>query len=603
LSADVTGLTKRAQLAGADRAAVQGGGDERAGRPGFGQRAQVGDVAHAAAGQQLELGKAGTQLPHQRDVGARTGTYACEVEHDHLPHARARQPCQRLGRSEPGEPGVGREDVARPEVEAEHKRGVRQLRPQPIQRSLLGERLGADHDARRAQLEQQPDRGGIGDAGVDHHPGLAGQSRDDLGVGRSARDRVEIGYIELVESERFADRARDLDGVGAGDDPAAQRAIAFALPAHGVHGGSALEIDDWDHSHYATVFPSETTGRGGSRMGGVVGLDVGGVNTKAVWRNGGERRVVSRPFEVWHDREALAAVLREVVAGVAPEPVEAVALTTTAELSDAFRTKREGVGFVLDAAEAALSGPLLLAFTTAGEVVSFAEARARAPEVAAANWVASALAVAAVCPDSLMIDVGSTTADIVPIAGGRVVAAGRTDLDRLLAGELVYTGALRTNLAAIAPRVPVRDGWCPVASELFAISADVHLILGHLAPGAYTCATPDGRPATVEFARERVARLVCADAEHVAAEEIDGIAAFLHAEQVRQIEAAVRGVSGHLEGAPPVVPLGVGAFLAREAAERLSHEIVELPWSAAERDAAPAAALAELMVGRLRRQC
>jgi hypothetical protein len=37
---------------------VQGGGEERAGRPGVGQGAQVGDVSHAAAGQQLQLGKA-----------------------------------------------------------------------------------------------------------------------------------------------------------------------------------------------------------------------------------------------------------------------------------------------------------------------------------------------------------------------------------------------------------------------------------------------------------------------------------------------------------------------------------------------------------------
>jgi (4-(4-[2-(gamma-L-glutamylamino)ethyl]phenoxymethyl)furan-2-yl)methanamine synthase len=338
-------------------------------------------------------------------------------------------------------------------------------------------------------------------------------------------------------------------------------------------------------------------------MGGVIGLDVGGANIKAVWRNGGQRRAVSRPFEVWRDREALAAVLREVVAGVAREPVEAVALTTTAELSDAFRTKREGVGFVLDAAEAALDGPQLLAFTTAGEIVPLAEARRRAPEVAAANWLASALAVAALNPDALMIDVGSTTTDVIPIAARRPVATGRTDLDRLLAGELVYTGALRTNLAAIAPRVPVRGGSCPVASELFAISADVQLILGHLGPAAYTSATPDGRPATVEFARERVARLVCADAEQLAAEEIDAIAAFLHAEQVRQIEAAVRRVTGRFDGSPPVVPLGAGAFLAREAADRLGHRVVELPWSAAERNAAPAAALAELLAGRLRLQC
>ena len=46
------------------------------------------------------------------------------------------------------------------------------------------------------------------------------------------------------------------------------------------------------------------------------------------------------------------AVLREVAAEAGP--ADAVAITMTAELSDAFRTKREGVAFVLDAAEDAL---------------------------------------------------------------------------------------------------------------------------------------------------------------------------------------------------------------------------------------------------------
>src|SRR4029078_8270871 len=134
--------------------------------------------------------------------------------------------------------------------------------------------------------------------------------------------------------------------------------------------------------------------------------------------------------------------------------------------------------------------------------------------------------------------------DVSALASARATAAGSTDRDRLLAGELLYTGVLRTNLATIAPRVPVRGRWCPVASELFAISADVHLVLGHLAPEAYTCQTPDGREATVAAARERIARLVCSDVDQLEPAEIDAIAAFLHAEQVRQIEAAAR------EGAP-----------------------------------------------------
>ena len=320
-------------------------------------------------------------------------------------------------------------------------------------------------------------------------------------------------------------------------------------------------------------------------------VDIGGANTKAAWFDGELVRTLTRPFEVWRDREALAGVLCEVGAG----PAEAVAITMTAELSDAFRTKREGVAFVLDAAEEALGDRPLSVLTTAGELVTVEQARARPWDVAAANWVATALAVANAHPDALLIDVGSTTTDIVPIAGGRVAATGYNDLERLLAGELVYTGALRTNLAAIAPRVPVRGAWCPVASEYFAISADVHLVLGRLAPEAYDCPTPDGRPPTVEFARERIARLVCADVEQLVPGEVDAIAAYLADEQLRQIEAAARRVERQLPPAAPVVRAGSGAFLGREVASRLGRAVAPAPWG---EELGPAAALAALLAAR-----
>jgi len=335
-------------------------------------------------------------------------------------------------------------------------------------------------------------------------------------------------------------------------------------------------------------------------MPGVIGLDVGGANTKAVWRNGDAGRTVSRPFEISSDRDALGSVLRAVVGDLGAEAVELVALTMTAELADAFAGKREGVAFVLDAAEAALGGRVrLLVLTTAGELVGPGEARARPLDVAAANWVASALAVGAVHPDALMLDVGSTTADVIPIAAGRVAAEGRTDLDRLLAGELVYTGALRTSLAAVTREVPVRGRWCPVAGAAYAITADAHLLLGHIAPADYTCPTPDGRAASVEGARARVARQVCADPDQLEPGAAEAIAAHVHAEQVRAIEAAARRVGTRVpDDAAPVVPLGTGAFLARAVAKRLGRPVAEMAWSAAERDVGPAAALARLAAAR-----
>src|SRR5262249_27355232 len=202
-----------------------------------------------------------------------------------------------------------------------------------------------------------------------------------------------------------------------------------------------------------TAVPSLRSMTPTTRMPATLAMDIGGANTKAARLDEGSLTTFTRPFEIWRDRDALALLLRALAAEAGP--ADALAITMTAELSDAFRTKRERVAFVLDAAEDALGSPRVM--TTAGELVSLEAARARPLDVAAANWMATALMVASEHPDALLIDVGSTTADIVPIAGGRVAATGRTDLERLLAGELVYTGVLRTNLAAIAPRVPVGD--------------------------------------------------------------------------------------------------------------------------------------------------
>ena len=258
-----------------------------------------------------------------------------------------------------------------------------------------------------------------------------------------------------------------------------------------------------------------------NRPARVLGWDVGGAYVKAaVVEDGAGGRVVrtaSRPFEIWRDKLALPDVLRAIAAELPSSA--SVAVTMTAELSDVFRTKREGVGFVLDAVEAVSRAPVRV-FTTAGEFVDPAAARARPLDVAASNWVATAMLVGRFLPDALLVDVGSTTTDVIPVTGGRVAALGRTDPERLLAGELVYTGALRTNVAAIVRRVPLPGGECPVASELFAQSGDAHVLLGSLAPDDYTCPTPDGRPPTPEFAGERLARVVCADGEMLGAGEI-----------------------------------------------------------------------------------
>jgi hypothetical protein len=300
----------------------------------------------------------------------------------------------------------------------------------------------------------------------------------------------------------------------------------------------------------------------------VIGLDVGGANTKAAAvHDDGRVEIVSEPFEVWRRPEAMADVIADVVGRVGGGQA-AVAMTTTAELVDVFATKREGVLYVLEAARRALSERRLRIMTTEGELIGLEKAATAPLRCAAANWMATAMLIARSLPDAILLDCGGTTTDVIPMVAGEVVALGRTDVERLLAGELVYTGALRTNIAAVLSHVPIGGQPCPVSSELFAISADAHLLRGSLTRRQCACPFPDGRGTSPLEVRSRLARVVCADPEQLADGDLDAVAAAIEEAQIASITAALARVAERLPAPVPVAVVGVGAFLARAAAER-----------------------------------
>jgi len=232
-------------------------------------------------------------------------------------------------------------------------------------------------------------------------------------------------------------------------------------------------------------------------MNGVLGWDIGGVNTK-VARVAGARVLAAHaaPYELQRDPAALAPLLAHLARDLGAGAADPHGVTMTAELSQLFRTKREGVAFVLDAVAAAFPDACVRVWSVDARWRTPAQARREPLAVAAANWAATAHVVGRMCSDCLLVDVGSTTTDIIPIRGGAPMARGRTDVERLREGELVYTGALRTPVEAIAPTVPVRGRPTGVAAEGFALAGDVHVWRGELAPADYSVPTPDGRPTT-----------------------------------------------------------------------------------------------------------
>jgi probable H4MPT-linked C1 transfer pathway protein len=198
----------------------------------------------------------------------------------------------------------------------------------------------------------------------------------------------------------------------------------------------------------------------------------------------------------------------------------------------------------------------------------------------------------------ILLDCGGTTTDVIPIVGGEVAARGRTDVERLLAGELVYTGALRTNIAAAVSSVLVGGEPCPVSSELFAISADAHLLRGSLTAEQCTCTFPDDRGTSPAEVRSRLARVVCADPEQLADGDLEAIADAVHDAQVAAIVAALARVARRVPAGTGVLAVGVGAFLARAAADRCGLALVAGSGALDGRGGDVAAAVALSVLGR-----
>ena len=317
----------------------------------------------------------------------------------------------------------------------------------------------------------------------------------------------------------------------------------------------------------------------------ILALDVGGVNIKAAMIKVGEpHRLLgfsTHYFPIWKvGKEKLGDALNRVNKTLGVE-CDTVALTMTAELSDAYKTKREGVEHIVDVVQKIYRGKPIYVLSTSGSFFDV-ETSIKAPlEVAGANWVATAWLAGSLLNSCIMIDVGSTTSDIIPVLKGRVAAKGRTDLERLQSGELVYTGALRTNLAALTRRVPVNGVLTPVSAEYFASTGDVHLILKHISEDEFTVETADGRGRSIGEAYARLARIVCADVEMLSREALDKIAMYLYKVQLKQIVGALNKVLTRLEEkgvkVESCLTLGIGRrFLAKPAAAKLGLRAFEL---------------------------
>lgn len=310
----------------------------------------------------------------------------------------------------------------------------------------------------------------------------------------------------------------------------------------------------------------------------ILGLDVGGAHVKTallIARGKSAPRFPKRktyPFEIWKTPGRLTHLLRMIRGAEKPS---AVALAMTGELSDVFTSRAGGVRHIVKCAVNAMAPLPVRVVDVEGELIGPGAAIRRHERVASANWSATAKWVSKHLERCLVVDIGSTTTDILPVKNGAPAVKGKTDLRRLLAGELLYTGCLRTPVSAVSPTLEIRGVSVRACPEYFAVMGDAHLYLGEIRACDYTIHTPDNGPKTKRGAALRLARAVLSSPEELGEAGVRSIARRIVEAQVDAIANAMRRAleAENLDDAP-VVLIGPGRIYRKKLSERLKNTFI-----------------------------
>ena len=289
------------------------------------------------------------------------------------------------------------------------------------------------------------------------------------------------------------------------------------------------------------------------------GYDVGGAHLKVALADDGRTiAVLQIACPLWQGLERLDAAFAEAAPFVARAELHAV--TMTGELCELFPDRRTGVRVILDRL-----GPLLptgfrvwLGLKGFGDV---ATAETEPMHAASTNYLATATLIGRRRPDALLIDMGSTTTDIIAVVGGLPAPRGITDGERLMTSELIYTGLARTDPCVVSHSGRLRGREQRLAAGGFANMADVRRILRELPGGVDQHATADGRGQSVEESVARFARVFGRDAEDASMEEWRGAAREIADKQMEEIRLGAAGVLAQFKqlSEAPVVAAGIGA--------------------------------------------
>jgi (4-(4-[2-(gamma-L-glutamylamino)ethyl]phenoxymethyl)furan-2-yl)methanamine synthase len=312
----------------------------------------------------------------------------------------------------------------------------------------------------------------------------------------------------------------------------------------------------------------------------IIGWDIGGAHLKAavIKPEQGVTAVYQQSCELWKGLDKLTAAVGHIFTRL-PVGQQQHVITMTGELVDLFANRDEGVHCILATMQVELGDSETWVYAGIDGLINLTEVkRQHYATIASANWLATASYTARQCGNGILVDIGSTTTDVLLLENNQVKALGLSDYDRLISQELVYTGIVRTPVMAVAQFAQDHGRVVGLMAEYFATMADVYRVIGELDENHDQSTTADGGDKTILASAKRLSRMIGCDFYEHDLSRWQNFAQDLKNRQITQIENACEQQLKRCNNPSvqyPLIGAGVGRFLVQQLALKMARPYLD----------------------------
>lgn len=303
-----------------------------------------------------------------------------------------------------------------------------------------------------------------------------------------------------------------------------------------------------------------------------IGWDIGGAHLKvaSIDQYGAVNFANQLATPLWKDFASLEDAMSEMQNQILDESVTHT-ITMTAELADIFKDRSSGVMELTRFLNGHFEEKRYHLYAGKGGLIKSDQAEHHIADIASANWHATSSFIAQHVDEGVLIDIGSTTTDIIPFSSGQLINTAYTDYERLRNNELVYTGIIRTPVMAVANKIFCDGQLQNIAAENFSTMADIYRLTGELNEQDDMMMTADGAGKTLFDSARRLIRMVGLDLQDgddmCTAMEIANHVADSHLEKINESLLKIL-LRPEVKQTKCLVGAGAGRFLIRKLASR-----------------------------------